>query len=97
MPHKLHICHVGDKMAMLHPCAKAGKALEDAGHDIEKNIWGKGKPFGIGTEGSRPELKELSGQEKLPVLELEDGTTIAGSKEIIAWAKANSPAGPAPA
>ena len=33
----------------------------------------------------------MSGQEKLPVLQLADGSTVNGSGEIIAWAKANAP------
>jgi hypothetical protein len=31
----------------------------------------------------------MSGQEKLPVLELREGTTVNGSAAIIAWARAN--------
>lgn len=87
--HTLHVCHIGEKMAALHPCAKASKALKNNGHDIEVKVYGKGKPFGIGTDGTRPDLKELSGQEKLPVLELADGTAISGSGNIISWAKQN--------
>jgi hypothetical protein len=37
----------------------------------------------------RPELKKLSGQEKLPVLQLPDGSTVNGSGEIIAWARSS--------
>lgn len=86
----LHVCHIGDKMALVHPCAKSAKALRAAGHDFDENTYGKGKPFGIGVDGTRPELKEMSGQEKLPVLQLPDGTVIAGSKNIIGWAKENA-------
>jgi hypothetical protein len=32
----------------------------------------------------------MSGQEKLPVLALTDGTTIRGSGSIVAWAKEHS-------
>lgn len=34
----------------------------------------------------------MSGQETLPVLALGDGSTVNGGSEIVAWAKANSPA-----
>ena len=34
----------------------------------------------------------MSGQEKLPVLALPDGSTVNGSAAIIAWAQANTPA-----
>jgi glutathione S-transferase len=47
----------------------------------------RGIPFGLFTTGRRPELKKLSGQEKLPVLQLADGSTINGSGNIIAWAR----------
>jgi glutathione S-transferase len=52
-------------------------------------IAGRGIPFGLFTTGRRPELKELSGQEKLPVLRLPDGSTINGSAKIIVWARAH--------
>jgi glutathione S-transferase len=55
-------------------------------------IAGRGIPFGLFTSGRRPELKELSGQEKLPVLRLPDGSTINGSAKIIAWAHDHNPA-----
>jgi glutathione S-transferase len=35
----------------------------------------------------------MSGQEKLPVLRLPDGSTVNGSGEIIAWAKEHAPSG----
>src|SRR5204862_3813667 len=67
-------------------------ALRAAGHAYETVIFDKGHYFGLFTKGRRPELKQLSGQEKLPVLQWPDGTTIAGSANIVAWAKANRPA-----
>ena len=83
----LYVCHVDEKMPLFHPCAKANKALDKAGVAHEKVVYGEGKPFGKGTEGTRPDLLELSGQEKLPVLVLPGGETVAGSKPIIKWAK----------
>ena len=50
-------------------------------------IFGKGRPLAIGTSGKRPDLKRISGQEKLPVLALTDGTTVNGSDAIVAWAR----------
>ena len=44
-------------------------------------------PLAIGTTGKRPDLKRISGQEKLPVLALTDGTTVNGSDAIVAWAR----------
>jgi glutathione S-transferase len=56
-------------------------------------VFARNRPFGLFTTGKRPELKKLSGQEKLPVLELDDGTVVVGSRDIVAWARANAPAG----
>lgn len=86
----LYVCHVDDKLPKLHPCAKADAALTAAGVGHEKVVYGKGKPFGIGTKGTRDDLAAVSGQEKLPVLVLPGGEAIAGSKPIIAWAKSQA-------
>ena len=70
-------------------------ALKDAGHDPEVV-----KSYGLAllpdtpfnqTDG-RKRAKELTGSATVPVLELDDGTAIGGSKEIAAWAKANQAA-----
>jgi glutathione S-transferase len=92
MPDKptLHVCHIDQGGPKLHPCRRAEEALVAAGVDHEKVVFGKNKPFGLFTAGTRPELKAMSGQEKLPVLELPDGTTVIGGAAIIAWAKANA-------
>ncbi len=93
MPDKptLYVCHHDDGWPPQHPCRLAQRALRDAGHDFEKIVYGKGKPFGLFTSGTRPELKEMSGQEKLPVLKLADGSTVNGGANIVEWAKANAP------
>ncbi len=54
-------------------------------------MWDKNRPFGLLTSGKRPELKRMTGQEKLPVLELDNGTMITGSGDIIGWAKRTPP------
>ncbi len=94
MPEKLtlYVCHINDGGPPPHACRRAHEALREAGHDYETVIFGKGHRFGLFTTGRRPRLKEMSGQEKLPVLQLRDGTTIAGSGNIVAWAKAHLPA-----
>ncbi|HWH09527.1 MAG TPA: glutathione S-transferase N-terminal domain-containing protein [Solirubrobacteraceae bacterium] len=92
MPAKptLHVCSIDTGGPKIHPCRRAHEALESAGVDHETTVSAKNKPFGLFTSGKRPDLKKLSGQEKLPVLELTDGTTINGSSKIVAWAKANA-------
>lgn len=90
----LFVCSVDQGGPKPHPCRKAHEALSAAGHDHEKVVFDKGRPFGLFTKGKRPELKEMSGQEKLPVLALPDGRTIAGGKNIAEWATQNSPEKP---
>jgi predicted enzyme related to lactoylglutathione lyase len=108
MPDKLtlYVCHINEGGPKPHACRRAHEALREAGHDYETVIFGKGHRFGLFTSGRRPRLKEMSGQEKLPVLQWPDGTTIAGSANIVAWARAHPPGaeaavtsgeGPAPA
>jgi glutathione S-transferase len=86
---KLHVCHIvaGPKA---HPCRRAHEALLAAGIDHDKVVFARGRPFGLFTAGRRPGLKAISGQEKLPVLELPDGSSINGGGAIVAWAKANA-------
>jgi Glutathione S-transferase, N-terminal domain len=87
----LYVCHIDDGGPPPHACKRAQRALRSAGHDFDKVVAGKGRPFGLFTTGRRPELKQLSGQEKLPILLLTDGSTINGSANIIAWAQSHSP------
>lgn len=86
----LYVCHIDEGMPLFHPCAKANKALDKAGVAHEKVVYGQGKPFGRGTEGTRPDLLEVTGQEKLPVLILPGGHVETGSKSIIRWAKSQA-------
>jgi glutathione S-transferase len=99
MPDKptLHVCHIDEGGAKIHPCRRAHEALQAAGVGHAKVVAGKNKPFGLFTGGKRPQLKAISGQEKLPVLELPDGTTVNGSSKIVAWARANADAPPSAA
>lgn len=73
-----------------HPCAKAGNALDAAGYEYEiKTV--KGYRLAVWTWGSREkdraEVKELSGQEGVPILVLDDGEVISGSGMIARWAR----------
>jgi glutathione S-transferase len=87
----LYVCHIDDGGPPPHACKRAQRALRAAGHDFDKVIAGRGIPFALFTTGRRPELKKLSGQEKLPVLQLANGTIINGSGNIIAWARSHTP------
>lgn len=87
----LYVCHIDNGGPGPHACKRAQRALSDAGHDFDKLVFDKGRPFGLFTKGKRPELKEMSGQEMLPVLKLPDGSTVNGGSNIVAWAKENAP------
>lgn len=80
----------------LHPCAKAGNALKEAGYEYElKTVGGyRLMPWTWPSRSEdRAEVKKLSGQEGVPIVVLDDGEVISGSGTIAAWAKEN----PAPA
>lgn len=91
---KLYVCYgtFGSPRPGGHPCANAHRALLTSGHDPEVvKAYGLGvlpdTPFNM-TKG-RKRAKELTGSSMVPVLELDDGTAIAGSEEIEAWARMN--------
>jgi glutathione S-transferase len=90
----LFVCRIDDGGPPPHACKRAQRALLATGHDFDKVKVARGVPFGLFTTGRRPRLKEMSGQEKLPVLRLRDGTIINGSANIIAWARDHAPAKP---
>jgi glutathione S-transferase len=76
-----------------HPCGVAAQALEKAGHSYEVKVVGGFKNVPLSRRGKRQEILELSGQEDVPVLVLDDGTTVNGSGQIVAWAASHSAAG----
>jgi glutathione S-transferase len=76
----------------LHPCARAAKALDQAGHEYEIKVVG-GYRMAAWTWGSRgadrAEVKRLSGTNEVPILLLDDGEVISGSGTIAHWAREN--------
>ena len=64
---KLHRCSYTFLHTDRDACWKVQRALDEQGiaYDVVKHGWGK---------GNRPAVESLSGQSKLPVLELADGT-----------------------
>ena len=77
-----------------HPCGEAARALREAGHRPEVvRSYGLGAlPGLINDRTPRREVKELTGNYWVPVLVLDDGTVIQGSRQIADWARAH-PAG----
>jgi glutaredoxin len=88
---KLYTCPGGTKNGKLgHPCGKAASALDDAGHAYEvQKVKGMRMLPWTRSGDARAEIERISGQKDVPVLALDDGTTVAGTRQIIEWAKAN--------
>jgi glutathione S-transferase len=77
-----------------HPCGKAAKALEDAGHAYEcKQVNGGSLMFWTWPSRARDraEIEQLTGQRSVPILVLDDGEVIRGSGAIVHWARDNAP------
>jgi glutathione S-transferase len=66
MPVKLHRCSLMFVKIDAHPCWRVQKALDEQGVEYEV-VKGPLRP------GKRDELEQLSGQNKYPVIEFEDG------------------------
>lgn len=98
----LYTCSFGKAFGDLpapiaHPCGRAAKALDDAGHSYEcKQV--KGGSLRLWTwpkrAQDRAEVERLSGQRAVPILVLDDGTVISGSGSIVRWAQEHPPAPP---
>ncbi|MCW3012193.1 MAG: hypothetical protein JWO90_2597 [Solirubrobacterales bacterium] len=81
-PIKLHRCSYTFLHTDLDACWKVERALKEQGvpYEVVKHGFGK---------GGRPEVVALSGQKKLPVLELADGTAYrAESSDMAARVRA---------
>jgi glutathione S-transferase len=75
-----------------HACGRAAATLDDAGHHYETKLvpgytsspWSWPR-----RQRDRAEVKALSGKTSVPILVLEDGRVIAGSRQIAHWAEEN--------
>jgi glutaredoxin len=79
---KLHRCSNMWVKVGGHPCWRVQKALDEAGipYEVVKHPLSRSK---------RTELQEMTGQDKLPAIELEDGTVIREeSKDLAARIRA---------
>jgi glutathione S-transferase len=91
---KLYVCWTTSqgplpKALHAHACHVAYQALVEAGYRPEVV-----KTHGLGPlpdflNPGRKRVRELTGQQWVPVLELDDGTVIRESEQIAAWALAN--------
>jgi glutathione S-transferase len=73
-----------------HPCGVAAQALDAAGHRYTVKVVGGFKNLPLSRRGKRKEILALTGQEDVPVLLLDDGTTVFGTSAIVAWAAAEA-------
>ena len=86
----LYVCF-GTMPPDSHPCRAAAKALEEAGYtpEIRRSYGSRMLPDALNFTKGRKEAKRRTGKADVPLLVLDDDTTVAGSKEIAAWAEAN--------
>jgi hypothetical protein len=76
-----------------HPCRNAHAALREAGWDLEvERVYGWG-PLPDVLTPTRRKIRELTGQNWVPVLVTDDDEVIQGSDKIAAWALDNPAAG----
>ncbi len=89
----LYVCHGDEGGPKIHPCRRVQEAMRETGVDYDKVIAGHGNPIPFLRKGSREELEQATGSDKLPALKLSDGTVLTHSRQIIAWAREQTPAG----
>jgi Glutathione S-transferase, N-terminal domain len=93
---KLYVCWGTFKAAPRpggHPCGNAHEALVEAGWDPEvEKVYGWGV-LGSALNPTRGKIRELTGQNEVPVLVTDDGEVIEDSTRIAAWARDNPASG----
>src|SRR5215207_645619 len=89
----LYVCHGDDGGPRRHPCRRVQEALRAAGIEYEKVIAAHGHPIPFLRKGSRDELREATGDTKLPALKLPDGTIITHSRAILAGSRGKADSG----
>ncbi|HTY96513.1 MAG TPA: glutathione S-transferase N-terminal domain-containing protein [Solirubrobacteraceae bacterium] len=92
-PPTLFVCHGDEGGPRIHPCRRVQAALEAAGIEYEKVIGGHGSPIPFLRKGSREDLREQTGDTRLPTLKTTDGEVFRGSREILAWISEQQAAG----
>jgi glutathione S-transferase len=91
----LYTCTDGKALGAIgHPCAKAAKALDEAGHGYEmKQVKGGTLKFWTlpNRKRDRAEIERLCGQRSVPILVLDGGEVLTGSGNIVSWAREHTP------
>jgi hypothetical protein len=83
----LFVCHGDQGGPKVHPCRRVQEAMQAAGIEYEKVIAGHGSPIPFLRKGSRDELREATGDTKLPAMKLPNGTVFTHSRQILDWVK----------
>ena len=81
----LYVCHGDDGGPRMHPCRRVQEAMREAGIEHDKVIAAHGNPIPFLRKGSREELRQATGDTKLPALKLPDGRVITPSRKILSW------------
>jgi len=81
----LFVCHGDEGGPRIHPCRRVQEVLHEQGIAYDKVIAAHGSPVPFLRKGSREDLREATGAEKLPALKLPDGTVITSSRAILSW------------
>jgi glutathione S-transferase len=84
----LYVCHGDEGGPKMHPCRRVQEALKERGIEYDKVVAGHGNPIPFLRKGDRDELRQATGEDKLPALKLPDGKVLMHSREILAWVKA---------
>ncbi len=85
----LYTCGQKKTMPAVHPCAKAAAALDRAGHRYSIETVGGYRlmPWTWPARAkARAGIERLSGQRAVPILVLDDGEVITGTRTIVEWA-----------
>ncbi len=83
----LYTCTGQKNGAPIHPCGRAAKSLDDSGHEYSIEVVDGLKLMPWTRRGKRDKIRELTGQEDVPVLVLDDDEVVVGNRAIVAWAK----------
>ncbi len=89
MPATLYTCGARDKHgSMGHPCGRAADSLRNAGVEFTVETVDGYRLLPWTRRGDvRTKVRELSGQDNVPILVLENGEVVTGSGQIAKWAK----------
>jgi hypothetical protein len=83
----LYVCHGDEGGPKVHPCRRVQEAMHAGAIEYDKVVAAHGSPILFLRKGSREDLRQATGETKLPALKLADGTVIHHSKAILDWVK----------